>query len=204
MPSRCTTKQKYLLAGIFFITRSIRSALVHMKTNFFRATIWATIWSILGWRVGSPPAIETIGAPDASTAAIHCSTVSWRSMTGSYSRIRPQPSQARLQASRGSSIVTSGKRFLLEIFCLKMYQPIRAASSMGLPIDASFPRPAGPGRVAPLLCTPHIHRPASAPSRGGSAPAPRSFDGNRRCPLPRPERPARGRRFRKPAGRRRS
>ena len=30
MPSRCTTKQKYLDGGIFFMMRSMSSALVHM------------------------------------------------------------------------------------------------------------------------------------------------------------------------------
>ena len=68
--------------------------------------------------VGSPPAMETMGAPDCSMARRHWLTVSVRLMTGSYSRMRPQPSQVRLQASKGSNIVTRGKRRLRRARCL--------------------------------------------------------------------------------------
>src|SRR5689334_149017 len=60
--------------------------------------------------------METIGAPHSSDAARHCSSVSVWLMVDSYSRIRPQPVQVRLQACSGSSIITSGNR-LLSIGC---------------------------------------------------------------------------------------
>ena len=41
--------------------------------------------------VGSPPAMDTMGAPESSTALRHCSSVSVLSRTGRYSRMRPQP-----------------------------------------------------------------------------------------------------------------
>src|SRR5438270_133930 len=52
--------------------------------------------------------METMGAPQSSTAARHCSTLSVSLMVDLYSRIRPQPVQVRLQACRGSSIRTMG------------------------------------------------------------------------------------------------
>ncbi len=58
--------------------------------------------------MGSPPQIETIGAPQSSTAARHSSTVSISLMVDLYSRMRPQPVHVRLQACNGSSIITSG------------------------------------------------------------------------------------------------
>ena len=60
--------------------------------------------------VGSPPAMETMGAPEASTAATASSVDIMRSMTGLYSWMRPQPMQERLHISKGSSMVTSGNR----------------------------------------------------------------------------------------------
>jgi hypothetical protein len=64
-----------------------------------------------GYNIGSPPQIDTTGAPHSSTAPRHCSSVSFSVMVVSYSRIRPQPVQVRLQAWSGSSISTSGNRF---------------------------------------------------------------------------------------------
>ena len=57
---------------------------------------------------GSPPGMETIGAPHSSTARKHCSGVScfFRMWAGYW--ILPQPAQARLQRNSGSSISTSG------------------------------------------------------------------------------------------------
>src|SRR5713101_10154161 len=63
--------------------------------------------------VGSPPQMETTGAPQSSMAAMHCSTVSISLIVDLYSRIRPQPVQVRLQACSGSSIRTIGNRFLI-------------------------------------------------------------------------------------------
>ncbi len=60
--------------------------------------------------MGSPPQIETMGAPHSSTAARHSSSGTRSLMVDSYSRMRPQPVQVRLQAWSGSSIITMGKR----------------------------------------------------------------------------------------------
>src|SRR5215471_1776276 len=58
--------------------------------------------------MGSPPQIETIGAPHSSAALRHCSTDSFSLMVSAYSRMRPHPVHVRLHACRGSSIITSG------------------------------------------------------------------------------------------------
>src|SRR5579883_2467600 len=58
--------------------------------------------------MGSPPQIETTGAPQSSTAARHCCTVSVSLIVDLYSRILPQPVHVRLQAWRGSSMSTIG------------------------------------------------------------------------------------------------
>src|ERR1700692_400832 len=58
--------------------------------------------------MGSPPQIETIGAPHSSDAARHCSTVMISLIVDLYSRMRPQPVHVRLQACSGSSIITIG------------------------------------------------------------------------------------------------
>ena len=42
-------------------------------------------------------------------------------MVSSYSRMRPQPVQVKLQACNGSSIITRGKRFTPLAFCRMMY-----------------------------------------------------------------------------------
>ena len=76
--------------------------------------------------------MDTMGAPDSSTAARQSSTDMTRSRTGSYSRMRPQPSQARLHFSRGSSIVTSGNRLRRAALLFRMYQPSLRAISRGL------------------------------------------------------------------------
>src|ERR1700722_17831400 len=62
--------------------------------------------------MGSPPQIETTGAPHSSDAARHCSTVMTSLMVDLYSRIRPHPVQVRLQACSGSSIITIGNFFV--------------------------------------------------------------------------------------------
>src|ERR1039458_6617576 len=58
--------------------------------------------------MGSPPQIETIGAPHSSDAATHCSTLIISLIVDLYSRIRPHPVHVRLQACKGSSIRTIG------------------------------------------------------------------------------------------------
>ncbi len=56
---------------------------------------------------GSPPQTEMTGAGHSTAAWRHSSTVS-RALFDSYSRIFPQPMQAILQPSVGSSMITSG------------------------------------------------------------------------------------------------
>src|SRR5271166_3127001 len=63
--------------------------------------------------MGSPPQMETMGAMHSSTALRHCWSESFCVMVDSYSRMRPQPVQVRLQVCSGSSINTSGKRLLI-------------------------------------------------------------------------------------------
>src|SRR5437899_9457117 len=63
----------------------------------------------------------TIGAPASSTEARHSSTLSFSLIVCEYSRMRPQPVQVRLQACSGSSISTSGNRFVRVSFFLAMY-----------------------------------------------------------------------------------
>src|SRR5208283_2034503 len=58
--------------------------------------------------MGSPPQMETMGEPHSSTAFKHCATVICSVMVSLYSRMRPQPVHVRLQACRGSSIITRG------------------------------------------------------------------------------------------------
>src|ERR1700720_2179640 len=58
--------------------------------------------------MGSPPQIDTMGAPHSSDAATHCSTVMISLIVDLYSRMRPQPVHVRLQACNGSSIITIG------------------------------------------------------------------------------------------------
>ena len=55
---------------------------------------------IWGYIMGSPPQMETMGAPHSSTAVRHSSTGIRSVMVDSYSRMRPQPVQVRLQACK--------------------------------------------------------------------------------------------------------
>ena len=75
-----------------------------------RASIPRTSSPICGYISGSPPQIETIGAPHSSTAARHSSTGTRSVIVDSYSRMRPQPVHVRLQACSGSSMSTMGNR----------------------------------------------------------------------------------------------
>src|SRR3977135_1227154 len=52
--------------------------------------------------------METTGAPPSPEAAPPCSTVMISLIVDLYSRIRPQPVHVRLQACKGSSIITIG------------------------------------------------------------------------------------------------
>src|SRR5207249_10454015 len=108
-------------------------AFVQRYTNLFCATIADTISPISACIRGSPPAIETTGASHSSTALKHWSTDNLRSRIGSYSRMRPQPVQVRLQASSGSRIIVSGKRSRPRSFWRKRYQASLIESLSGLP-----------------------------------------------------------------------
>lgn len=68
------------------------------KTYFRLATNCRTISWICGCIKGSPPAMDTIGAPDSSTAPTAWATGMRCLSTPAGCWIFPQPSQARLQA----------------------------------------------------------------------------------------------------------
>lgn len=104
-----------------FFRRSI--AFVHRKTYFLFATNWRTISSICGCIRGSPPAMETIGAPDSSTAPTACATGMRCLRIPAGCWIFPHPSHFRLQAKRGSSSTMSGNFSRLRSFCSKRYVP---------------------------------------------------------------------------------
>src|ERR1035438_10651261 len=67
-----------------------------------RSRIPAVSWPICGYIMGSPPHMETTGAPHSSTAARHSSSGTRSVMLDSYSRMRPHPVHVRLQACSGS------------------------------------------------------------------------------------------------------
>src|SRR5579872_4251034 len=71
--------------------------------------------------MGSPPQIDTIGAPHSSDAARHCSTVMISLMVDLYSRMRPQPVHVRLQACSGSNIMTIGNFLTPRKRCVATY-----------------------------------------------------------------------------------
>src|SRR5437660_10491629 len=102
-----------------------------------RSRIPATSSPICGYIIGSPPQMETIGAPHSSTAAKHSSSGTRWVMVDSYSRMRPQPVQVRLQAWSGSSINTIGNRSALVSFFLTRYPAIRDDIFKGnrMPLD---------------------------------------------------------------------
>ena len=118
IPSRWTTHAKYGDGSKLSIFFFIRIPLVHRKTNFLRLISSWAITCTSGWTSGSPPAIETIGAPDSSIAAsalstgIRCLRMCW----GYW--IFPQNEQARLHWKSGSSSTSSGYLSFRLIFCL--------------------------------------------------------------------------------------
>ena len=82
--------------------------------------------------MGSPPAMETMGAPDSSTAARASCTGIILLIIALYSLMRPQPTQERLHISSGSNMVTMGNRFRPFSFCTSMYLARRNDISIGL------------------------------------------------------------------------
>ena len=92
---------------------------------------------ICGYIRGSPPQIETTGAPHSSTASRHSSSGTRSVMVDSYSRMRPQPVQVRLQACSGSSISTMGKRLPI-MGCGWRFSPVLGGRMRnGLDADAA-------------------------------------------------------------------
>ena len=86
---------------------------------FLRATNPSTISAICGCISGSPPGIDTIGAPHSSTARKHSSGVRFCFSTWAGYWILPQPAHARLHRNSGSSISTNGYRLRPLIFCFR-------------------------------------------------------------------------------------
>lgn len=70
----CTVKAKYGEGVNLSIFLRMSNAFVQRKTYFFLATSCRTISSICGCMSGSPPAMDTIGAPDSRTAPTACAT----------------------------------------------------------------------------------------------------------------------------------
>src|SRR5690606_16580791 len=130
----------------------ISRAFVQRNTNFFRRTSSDTISSICGCISGSPPAMDTIGAPHSSTAATACSTGMRRFSTSAGCWILPQPAQARLQANSGSSSRSSGNFFLPRSLFLRMWVPIRMLWRSGM-LTVLGPPSAGRSTPSPM-CSP--------------------------------------------------
>src|SRR6266849_6717776 len=122
---------------------------------FLRSTRPSTISAICGCISGSPPGIETIGAPHSSTALKQSSGERsvFRMWAGYW--ILPHPAQARLQRNSGSSISVSGYRFRPFSFCLRTYVATVHICEIGtgifpaylLEMDRGIPRPPGSPRT---------------------------------------------------------
>ncbi len=93
------------------------SAFVHRKTILLRSSSCRTISSSCGCISGSPPAIETIGAPASSMAPTACSTGIRCLSSDAGWAIFPQPAHLRLQANSGSSSTRIGNFFLPRSRC---------------------------------------------------------------------------------------
>ncbi len=124
-PSMWMAQAKYGLGVNLSSLRSSSRAFVHRYTNFFRRTSSPAISWISGWIRGSPPAIETIGAPHSSIAEMACSTGIRRRRTCSGCWILPQPEHSRLHWNSGSSSTISGKRSRLASRWRARYRPMR-------------------------------------------------------------------------------
>ncbi len=111
-PSMWTTQVKYGEGLNLSSFLGSSSAFVHRNTNFLRLISSATMTSICGCISGSPPAMDTIGAPHSSIAPRACSTGirCLRMVCGCW--ILPQPAHFRLHANSGSSSTSSGNFFL--------------------------------------------------------------------------------------------
>src|SRR5579872_5985345 len=101
--------------------------------------------------MGSPPQIETTGAPHSSDAARHCSTVITSLIVDLYSRIRPHPVQVRLQACNGSSIMTIGNFCVPLNRCVATYFAKFAVIFNGYLIHSPKPRPPQTPGALPVI-----------------------------------------------------
>ena len=115
--------------SIFF---GISSALVHRKTYFLRLISSLASTSICGCMSGSPPAMDTIGAPHSSIAASACATGIRCLSTSCGCWILPQPAHLRLHAKSGSSSTSSGNLSFPAIFWRIRYAPIRRLWRSGM------------------------------------------------------------------------
>ena len=95
--------------------------------------------SICGCISGSPPAIDTIGAPASSIAATACSTGIRCFSTEAGCWIFPQPLHLRLQANSGSSSTSSGNFLTPRSFCFIRCAPMRMLTDSGIDISAVPP-----------------------------------------------------------------
>src|SRR6266545_2394182 len=134
----CTAQAKYgeglNLSSFFFMS----SAFVHRYTKRLRLMSSAAMRWISGWISGSPPAIDTIGAPDSSIAATACSTgMRCLRMWAGY-WILPQPTHARLQAKSGSSSTSRGNLSRWASFCFSRYAPIRRLCRSGTAMSTNL------------------------------------------------------------------
>src|SRR5262249_44090145 len=128
----------------------------HKTTNFFRFPNSAVISGTCGCISGSPPAIETIGAPHSSTAATACSTGMRCFSTEAGCWILPQPAHLRLQANRGSSSMISGYFLTPLIFCFIRYVPSFPVRWSGIAMSSLPPYPrTGATALSHATCLEH-------------------------------------------------
>ena len=112
-------------------------AFVHNTTNFLRFSSSAAISWTCGCISGSPPAIDTIGAPHSSTAAIACSTGMRCLSSDAGCWIFPQPPHLRLHANSGSSSMISGYFLTPRSFCFMRYVPSFTVRCSGIAMASS-------------------------------------------------------------------
>src|SRR5271156_1288852 len=130
---------KYGLGLKFSSFFSSSSAFVHRYTKRLRLISSAAITWISGWMSGSPPAIETIGAPLSSIAPIAWATGTRRRSSCSGCWILPQPEQARLHWNSGSSSTISGNFSRFASRWRIRYQPMRVPCLIGTAIAPALP-----------------------------------------------------------------
>ncbi len=140
----CTAQAKYRDGVNLSMCLGISSAFVHRNTYFLRLISSATISWICGCMSGSPPAMDTIGAPHSSIAPIACATGirCFSSVCGCW--ILPHPAHLRLHANSGSSSTRRGNLSLRASFWRIRYAPIRMLCRSGI---VMLPGPPWAGRT---------------------------------------------------------